>query len=289
MSQGLPFLVDLDPVALSLGLISIHWYGIMYLIGFAMFWWLGRARAERYGWTKAQIDDLLFWGALGVVAGGRLGYILFYDFANIIDNPLRALQIWKGGMSFHGGLLGVIAAMWFWGRRQGWGFFKVSDFVAPLVPPGLFFGRFGNFIGGELWGRLTDSSFGMIFPKSIPPGSWDPEQLRALYHSGALNEYARHPSQLYEAGLEGLLLFVVLWLYSSKPRPTMAVSGLFLAGYGVARFVVEFFREPDADKGFIFSDWVTMGMLLSTPMIIIGLAWMVWGYRRHPLADEARA
>lgn len=287
MNQTLPFLVNFDPVALTLGPIKIHWYGIMYLIAFGLFWALGRSRAQRVGWSKDQIDDLLFWGALGVVLGGRLGYILFYDFANVIENPLRALQIWKGGMSFHGGLLGVITAMWLWGRKQNKTFFAVADVVAPLVPPGLFFGRLGNFVGGELWGRLTDAPIGMIFPKAIDGANWNSEQLIALYKSGALNQYTRHPSQLYEAALEGLVLFVVLWLYSSRPRPAMAVSGLFLLGYGIARFAVEFFRQPDAHKGFIAAEWFTMGMLLSTPMIVFGLGLMIMAYRRRTSAAKS--
>jgi len=290
-----PFFVDFDPVALALGpipipwygplTIQIHWYGIMYLLGFATFWWLGRRRAERFGWTKEQVDDFLFWGAIGVIVGGRIGYILFYDLANIANDPIRALKIWQGGMSFHGGLLGVLVAAWLWARRQGWGFFKVGDFIAPMVPPGLFFGRFGNFIGGELWGRLTEHPIGMIFPKSLPtnvaPFPADDPQMVALYESGALDAYARHPSQLYEALLEGLVLFLVLWLFTFRGRPRMAVSGLFLLGYGAARFTAEFFREPDADKGFVAFDWLTMGMTLSAPMVLIGLALLIAAYLRR--------
>ncbi len=276
-----PFFVDFDPVAIALGPVSVHWYGIMYLIAFLCFWALGSWRAERFGWSKEQVGDLMFWGVLGVILGGRLGYILFYDFANVVAEPLRALKIWQGGMSFHGGLLGVMITMWAWGKSQNYGFFKVADFVAPLVPPGLFFGRLGNFIGGELWGRQTDASVGMIFPKAIDIYNWDSPELKAMYEAGALDAYARHPSQLYEAGLEGLALFVVLWLYSRTAKPRMAVSGLFLLGYGLARFSVEFFREPDADKGFIAFDWLTMGMALSTPMIVAGAVLMGWAYTRQ--------
>ncbi len=293
MNDKLPLLVNFDPVAVSLGPVQIHWYGIMYLLGFATFWWLGRQRAGRFGWTHEQVDDFLFWAAIGVIVGGRLGYVLFYDFANVVAEPIRAIQIWKGGMSFHGGLLGVIVAAWVWGRKQGWGFFRVSDFIAPMVPPGLFFGRFGNFIGGELWGRLTDHPIGVIFPKSIPthiaPFAADDPRMQTLYESGMLNAYARHPSQLYEALLEGIILFVVLWIYSLKSRPTMAISGVFLLGYGLARFSVEFFREPDADKGFIALDWITMGMALSMPMIVIGAALIVSAYVRGSGAESGKA
>ena len=189
----------IDPVAISLGPISVHWYGLMYLFGFTGAWLLGRVRAARYGWTAEQVEDLLFYGAIGVILGGRLGYSLFYDFTNNIEHPLNILKIWQGGMSFHGGLLGVLIAFWLFSRKTGKSYFEISDFIAPMVPIGLFFGRIGNFINGELWGKVSDVPWAMVFP-----------------HGGPL---PRHPSQLYEAGLEGLVLFVLLWLYSIKPKP----------------------------------------------------------------------
>ena len=278
----MPFYVDIDPVAFSLGPLQVHWYGIMYLVAFFCFWWLGNRRARmRSGWDAEQISDLLFYGALGVIIGGRLGYVLFYDLPNVADDPLRLVKIWQGGMSFHGGLIGVIVAMALFARKSNRRFFQVADFVAPLVPPGLFFGRLGNFIGGELWGRKTDASVGMIFPDSL---SGYPEELRRMYEAGLLNDQARHPSQLYEAFLEGLVLFVILWFYSRKPRPTMAVSGAFLIGYGSFRIVVEFFRQPDEHLGFIAAQWVTMGMILSLPLVVGGLVLMLLAYRSKETA-----
>ena len=203
----------IDPVAVSLGPLHIHWYGLMYLCGFAGAWWLGRVRAVRYGWTVEQVEDLLFYGAIGVILGGRLGYSIFYDFANNIENPFNIFKIWQGGMSFHGGLLGVLVAFWLFSRKTGKSYFEISDFIAPMVPIGLFFGRVGNFINGELWGKVSDVPWAMVFPTGGP--------------------LPRHPSQLYEAGLEGVVLFLVLWLYSAKPKPVGAVSGLFLLGYGL--------------------------------------------------------
>ncbi|OOZ38784.1 prolipoprotein diacylglyceryl transferase [Solemya pervernicosa gill symbiont] len=254
---------NIDPVALALGPVKIHWYGLMYLIGFAAAWWLGRFRARKAdsGWKVEQIDDLIFYAALGVILGGRIGYILFYNFANFIDNPLILIRIWEGGMSFHGGLLGVLVSMLLFGRKVEKGFFTITDFIAPLVPVGLMAGRIGNFINGELWGRVTDHSIGMVFPGGGP--------------------MPRHPSQLYEAALEGLILFLLLWWFSAKPRPRMAVSGLFLIGYGVARTVVEFAREPDDHLGFIAFDWLTMGQMLSLPMVMFGVVLLAFAYRRR--------
>ena len=206
----------IDPVALSLGPIQIHWYGLMYLLGFSGAWWLGRLRAERFGWTAVEVEDLLFYGAIGVIVGGRLGYSLFYDLPALIDNPLNLFKIWQGGMSFHGGLLGVVIAFGFFARATGKSYFSISDFIVPMVPVGLFFGRIGNFINGELWGKVSDVPWAMIFPNAGP--------------------LARHPSQLYEAMLEGVLLFLILWIYSAKPKPPGAVSGLFLLGYGFFPF-----------------------------------------------------
>ena len=254
---------QINPVALSLGPLKIHWYGIMYLIGFGALWWLGSRRARTTpGWTPEEIGDLVFYGALGTILGGRLGYILFYDLPDYLAAPLNIFKIWQGGMSFHGGLLGVIVAMALFGRKTGKGFFQVTDFVAPMVPIGLLAGRIGNFINGELWGRVTDVPWAMVFP--------DPR-------AGLL---PRHPSQLYEALLEGVLLFLILWLYSAKPRPTMAVSGLFLCGYGLFRFLVEFTRMPDAQLGFIAFGWLTMGQVLSIPMFLAGAGMLWWAYHR---------
>jgi phosphatidylglycerol:prolipoprotein diacylglycerol transferase len=251
---------QIDPVAISLGPLDIHWYGLMYLLAFVLVWLLGRYRAARYDWQHSQLEDLLFYGALGVIIGGRLGYALFYDLPANLDNPLNLLKIWQGGMSFHGGLLGVLAAFWYFSRKTGKTFFEISDFIAPLVPIGLMLGRIGNFINGELWGRVSDVPWAMVFPGA-----------------GAL---PRHPSQLYQAALEGLLLFIILWLYSANPKPRAAVSGLFLLGYGVFRFIVEFVRIPDPQYGYLAFDWLTMGQILCLPMIIGGAWMMVWAYRR---------
>ena len=254
-----------DPVAISIGPLSVHWYGLMYLLGFAVGWWLGRVRARQpgSGWTVEQVNDLVFYVALGVVLGGRIGYILFYSHHALLADPLVLLRIWEGGMSFHGGLLGVLVAILLFARRRGFGFFQVTDFIAPLVTPGLGFGRIGIFINGELWGRPTDLPWGMVFPAAGPP------------------PLPRHPSQLYEALLEGLLLFVILWTYSARPRPTMAVSGLFLVGYGSFRFLVEFARQPDAHLGFVALGWLSMGQLLSLPMVLVGAALMLAAYKRE--------
>lgn len=254
---------DIDPVAFSIGPVAVRWYGLMYLIGFVLAWLLGRYRASRpgSGWTPQQVDDLIFHAALGVILGGRVGYVLFYNFGAFLDNPLMLFRIWEGGMSFHGGVLGVFIALGIYARSLRRGFFEVTDFLMPLVPPGLFFGRIGNFINGELWGRVSDAPWAMVFRAAGP--------------------LPRHPSQLYEAALEGIILFLLLWFYSAKPRPVMAVSGLALLLYGIFRGVVEFFREPDAHLGFIAWDWLTMGQLLSLPMILAGLAMLGWAYRRQ--------
>ena len=258
---------QIDPVAVAIGPVAVRWYGITYIVAIGLGWWLGRRRAARdpwRGWTPQHVDDLVLHFVLGAVLGGRIGYMLFYDFSRFVSDPLVVLRIWEGGMSFHGGLLGTIAAAAWFARRRGSGFFAVSDFLAPLVPPGLGVGRIGNFVNGELWGKPTEVPWAMVFPGAGPQ--------------------ARHPSQLYEAALEGLALFAVLWWYSRRPRPRMAVSGLFLAGYGTARCLVEFAREPDAHIGYLAFGWVTAGQLLSVPMLLAGAAMLWWGRR---LRDEA--
>lgn len=245
-----------DPVALSVGPLKIHWYGLMYLIGFGAGAWLGiyRARREGSGWQSQEVTDLLFYIALGVILGGRIGYVLFYNLPYYLQHPLGVFALWDGGMAFHGGLLGVLTAVWLFGRKSGRSFLQVGDFLAPLCALGLGAGRIGNFINQELWGRTTDLPWGMVFPLAGPE--------------------PRHPSQLYEAFLEGLLLFAIVWIYSRKPRPTGRISGLFLAGYGLFRFLVEFAREPDAHLGPVAFDWLTMGQLLSLPMMAFGL-WLL--------------
>lgn len=242
---------NIDPIALQLGPISIHWYGIMYMLAFVSAWWLAMRRAPIAGFSKEQVSDIIFYGAIGVVLGGRIGYILFYQFGAFIKEPSMILRVWEGGMSFHGGLIGVILAVIFCARRQQRSFASIMDFVAPIVPLGLGAGRLGNFIGGELWGRPTELPWGMVFPH--------------------VDQLARHPSQLYQFALEGIFLFILVWLYSAKPRASLQVSGMFLLGYGGQRLVVEFARQPDAHLNFIAFGWLTQGQLLSMPMIVLGL------------------
>jgi phosphatidylglycerol:prolipoprotein diacylglycerol transferase len=278
-----PYVHDIDPIALQLGPVSLHWYGIMYLAGFAVAWFLGRSRvrAGRLPVSEKAFGDLAFYVMLGVIVGGRLGYILFYDFGQWTRDPLMILRVWEGGMSFHGGLLGVLIAGLVWSRANRLHFFDTVDFVAPLVPPGLFFGRLGNFIGGELWGRTSDVPWAMVFPHAPGVPDVPAQALRNLAQSGALDGLARHPSQLYQAGLEGVAMFAVLWWFSSRPRPRYAVSGLFAILYGVFRIAIEFVREPDAHIGFIAGGWLTMGMVLSLPMIGIGV-FLLWLSRSAP-------
>jgi len=274
--------IAIDPVAFSLGPLSVHWYGIMYLLAFLFFLargnWLARHRTW-WGWTTQDVSDFLFYGMIGVVVGGRLGYVFFYALDNLLQDPLFLFKINQGGMSFHGGLVGVMLASGWFARRTHRTFWQVADFVAPLATIGLGLGRMGNFIGGELWGRLSDVPWAMIFPNSMEPGGWSSVELREAWMSGSLDSFARHPSQLYQAALEGLVLYALLAWYSRVPRPVGAVAGLFLAGYGCFRIAVEFFREPDSQMGFLAEGWVTMGMILSVPMIILGMAAMVLAYR----------
>ncbi len=257
---------QMNPVALDLGVIKIHWYGLMYLVGIGGAWLLASRRLKDFDptWSKENLSDLVFWVAMGVILGGRLGYALFYDLSAYLAEPLKILRVWEGGMSFHGGLIGVMLATWLFGRRNGKSFFQLMDFIAPLVPIGLGAGRIGNVIPAELWGKVTDVPWAMVFPHGGP----DP----------------RHPSQLYQFALEGVALFVILWLYSRKPRPTMAVSGLFAICYGIFRFIVEFVRVPDAQLGYLAWNWLTMGQVLCLPMILGGIGLMVWAYRRQAAA-----
>lgn len=244
----------INPIAVSLGPLKIYWYGIMYIIGFAAAWGLAQYRAEKQKLilSKNQITDLIFYGALGAVIGGRIGYMLFYHLPAFLANPLLLFAIWQGGMSFHGGFLGVLIATWLYAKNIRQPFLQLADFLVPLTPIGLGVGRIGNFMNGELWGRPTDMPWGMVFPHA--------------------DSVVRHPSQLYEFCLEGVLLFAILWIYSSKPRATGKISGLFLILYGSFRFMAEWFRQPDAQLGFIAFDWLTMGQLLSIPMVLLGLA-----------------
>ncbi|QUJ67996.1 prolipoprotein diacylglyceryl transferase [Photobacterium sp. GJ3] len=261
MNQGYLTFPNFDPVLFEIGPLAIRWYGLMYLVGFMFALWLANRRADKpnSGWTRDQVSDLLFFGFLGVVVGGRVGYVLFYNFDVFLADPLYLFKVWTGGMSFHGGLLGVMTAMLWYARKQGRRFFDVADFVAPLVPFGLGAGRLGNFINGELWGRVTEVPWAMVFPTGGP--------------------LPRHPSQLYEFFLEGLVLLIILNVFIRKPRPAGAVSGLFLIGYGTFRFLVEYCREPDAQLG-LFGGWISMGQILSLPMIIGGALLMLWAYKR---------
>lgn len=258
----------IDPVAIQIGPLKVHWYGLMYLFGFLGAWILAQRRAGKLGWRREEIDDLVFYSAFGVVLGGRSGYMLFYNLAALAYDPLSFFRVWEGGMSFHGGLVGVLVAMGLFARKYKRAFFEITDFIAPLVPIGLFFGRIGNFINGELWGKVTNLPWGMVFP--------------------AAGHLPRHPSQLYEALLEGIVLFAVLWLYSAKTRPQMAVSGLFLFLYGTFRFLVEFIREPDAHIGYLAFGWLTMGQVLSFPMIAAGLLLLALAYQHARLAQAGK-
>jgi len=256
----------INPVAIRLGPLSVHWYGIMYLVGFAAAWWLARRRAARAesSWRAVDVDDFLFYAMLGVILGGRIGYVLFYGLPLWRGDPLYPLKIWQGGMSFHGGLLGVMSAVAIFAVRRRRHIADVFDFTAPLPGIGLLFGRLGNFINGELWGRPTEVPWAFLVPN--PDGG---------------PAVPRHPSQLYEAFFEGLVLFSILWIFTSRPRPRYAPAGLFLTCYAMARIGVEFVREPDVGIGYLAFGWLTMGQLLSLPMLVAGIAllWAAYHYR----------
>lgn len=257
-----------NPVALHIGSLKVHWYGVMYLIGFLGAWILAKRRADKAnsGWTREQVADLIFYAALGVILGGRIGYMLFYDLPSLLHNPLSLFKVWQGGMSFHGGMLGVGVALWLYSLRVKKSVWTLTDFIVPMVPIGLAAGRLGNFINGELWGRVTTMPWGMVYPNAGP--------------------LPRHPSELYECFLEGVVLFAVLWWFSRKPRPRFAVTAVFLLGYGCVRFFCEFFRQPDPQLGYIAWHWLTMGQLLSFPMIVFGLLSLSYIYCRPRLESD---
>ncbi|MGL4766907.1 MAG: prolipoprotein diacylglyceryl transferase [Formosimonas sp.] len=281
-----------DPVAFTVPLIDwpVHWYGITYLVAFGLFLLLGKYRARRLpllGFRPIELDDILFYGVIGVILGGRLGYVLFYKLGDYLAHPLDIFKVWQGGMSFHGGFLGVMFAMWWYSRKTSRSFWQVTDFISPLVPLGLACGRWGNFMNGELWGRVSDQAYSwlMVFPTAqsadeqllaATPSLLDNPAIAAAYNS--LAGLPRHPSQIYQLLGEGLILFVVLWWFARKARPTGAVTAVFLAGYGILRFLAEFAREPDDYLG-LFAG-LSMGQILSLPMIAAGVALLIWAYRR---------
>lgn len=253
---------DINPVAFYIVNWPVYWYGLMYLVGFLGAWIVLslRLRVSDRGITQAQLSDIIFYSALGVILGGRIGYMVFYDTQVLITQPWMLFETWKGGMSFHGGLLGVLVAVYFCARSMKLRWLQITDLIAPAVPIGLAAGRIGNFINGELWGRVTDVPWGMVFPMA--------------------GDLPRHPSQLYEFALEGVLLFIILWLFSRRVRPLGAVSGVFALGYGVFRFGVEFVRQPDAPIGYIAFGWMTEGQLLCVPLIALGIGLLWFAYRR---------
>jgi phosphatidylglycerol---prolipoprotein diacylglyceryl transferase len=281
---------SIDPVLLTIGPFGpvgpfmVRWYGLMYVVGFAVAWWLGRRRAAQRGssWTATDVDDLIFFAAIGVILGGRIGWVLFYGFTEFMEDPVMLFRIWDGGMSFHGGLLGVLVAVAVFARRRRRFLADVYDFLAPLPGPGILAGRIGNFINGELWGKPTDVPWGFTVDPAVLHPVQAAEGLR-LCKRFAIDPCVLHvhASQLYEGLLEGLVLFVIVWLFTAKPRPQLAPSGLFLVCYGVFRFLVEFVRIPDENRGYLLLDWVTMGQILSTPMILAGLALLAIAYRRN--------
>ena len=251
-----------DPIAISLGPVSIHWYALSYLVGISLAWWSLGFRSQRYnlGWSKEAESDVIFYGVLGVILGGRIGYMLFYGYESLADNPLLIFQLWKGGMSFHGGMIGVFVALYIYARKTKRSFFEVADFIAPCIPFGLGCGRLGNFINGELPGRVTEVPWAAIYPGDI---------------------IGRHPSSLYQALLEGPVLLAILWVFASKQRPRMAISGVFLISYGLLRFTTEFFREPDNHMGFVAFRWMTQGQLLCLPMVLFGCLFLYFAYQRN--------
>jgi phosphatidylglycerol:prolipoprotein diacylglycerol transferase len=274
---------SIDPVLVSIGPLAIHWYGVMYVIGFAAAWLLARRRASAPNstWKPIDVDDLIFFAAIGVILGGRIGWLLFYGIEQAIENPISVIQIWKGGMSFHGGLIGVIVAVALFSRTRRRRVADVLDFLAPLPGIGILAGRIGNFINGELWGKPTDGPWGVVLD---PAGLHDSQRDEALRLCQRFDVdpcvLQVHASQIYQGLLEGLLVFIILWFFTARPRPRLAPSGLFLVLYGIFRFIVEFVRVPDENRGYLFFDWVTMGQLLSTPMILVGIALLVIAFRR---------
>ena len=255
---------NFDPVAISLGSIEIRWYGLMYVIGFLLGWYFGRKRALRYGWAGRDVDDLVTICMLGCILGGRLGYIIFYDLPVYLNDPMEMLRFWDGGMSFHGAAIGLALAFCYFAKTRKCHFIDIADFITPLVPQGLLFGRIGNFINGELWGKTTDLPWGVIFPDAGP--------------------LPRHPSQLYESFLEGLVLWIVMWIFTRKERPRGQAAGLFAMGYAVFRFLVEFVRLPDPQLGYLAFGWVTMGQILCLPLFAFGV-WLFFADHSLPPSD----
>jgi len=282
----------IDPVTFSIGGVRLHWYGVCFAIAFAAAWWLGRRRASQPSstWTPALVDDLVFYSAIGAIVGGRIGWIVFYGGEHFIDDPLMIFRVWEGGMSFHGGFIGVLIATTLLARRRTRRIADVFDFMAPLPGIGILAVRLANFINGELWGRPTNAAWGFIV---------DPSRLYPRQRDEALNLCSRfdiepcvlhvHATQLYEGLLEGLVGFLILWFYTSRPRPRLAPSGLFLLCYGLARFLIEFIRIPDENRGYLFLGWVTMGQILSSPMILAGIALLVLAYRRNEASGNYRS
>lgn len=258
---------DIDPVIFAIGPLKIRWYGLMYVVGFVLGWWLAKKRCSRPDSPikPQQVDDLVFWVMIGVIVGGRVGYAIVYGTEQLLSDPWYLFRITEGGMSFHGGLAGVLIAMWLYGRSLGHTIWRMTDFMAPFVPLGLGFGRIGNFINGELWGKPTDVPWAFV-----------------------VDGVARHPSQLYEALLEGFLLFAILWMYSSRPRPYLAVSAMFLLFYGLFRLLVEFVRLPDQDPGYLAWGWLTMGQVLSAPMIVAGVVMLLMAYSRVDTLEASK-
>lgn len=252
---------NINPVALGVGPLKIHWYGVMYLLGFIFAWLVAKYRTQKLNlpWSQEQISDLIFYAALGLIIGGRCGYMFFYAWSDLVNNPVNLFKIWQGGMSFHGGLIGGFLALALFAKQQHKSFLEITDFTAPMVPLGLGAGRLGNFINGELWGQTTNMPWGMIFPQ--------------------VDMQPRHPSQLYEFGLEGLALFLIIFFYSLKPRERGYTTALFLVSYSLFRFYIEFFREPDVQIGYLFHGWLTMGQLLTIPVFLLGIS--IWGYQKY--------